>query len=512
MPQLHIPAKIRKNPELIEKLYGKRWRKPKILADVGCIEAIYGPPPVIRGWQDLRGYQHWMHQAIMQYEAVFLGAEMGLGKTAASLAAAVELLDAGIVKKVLIVAPLRVAENTWPEEIAAWAFARHLDYSVISGDLDERIAGVQADADVYIINRENLPWLHKFCPGRQWVWDMLIYDEASRLKGASKRTESDLISEFGVLSRMRFKFKKVVLLSGTPAPNGLIDLWGPIYICDRGQRLGKNITAYRDRWFINDTLKHRYEPRINADTEIMGRIEDIFFSLKAEDYLKLPPMIERDHVCELPPKAMALYKRLERTMALEEFNLEAVNNGVLTNKLLQLANGSLYLEDGSAEHIHDAKLDVLDSIMVEAFGRPVLLAYSYKFDMDRIKKRFPYARIYGEGKNDNRDWNAGRIKLMVTHPASAGHGLNFQHGGNIAVWYGLTWSLELYQQFIKRLHRSGQMGEHVFLHRILAKNTVDFDVLKTIRRKGATQDDITDAVRIRLERMQEAENAWKMAA
>jgi SNF2 family DNA or RNA helicase len=307
---------------------------------------------------------------------------------------------------------------------------------------------------------------------------------------------------------MRFTFKKVVLLSGTPAPNGIIDLWGPIYICDKGYRLGTSITAYRNRWFVKDEYTRRYTPHAHSQAEIMGRVKDIFYSLKEKDYLTLPPMLERDHTVTLPPKAMELYRRLERDMVLEELDIEAVNSGVLTNKLLQLANGSLYLEDGSAEHVHDAKLDVLDSIMAESFGQPVLLAYSYQFDKDRIKKRFPYARIFGDGKNDVRDWNAGRIRLMVTHPASAGHGMNFQHGGNIAVWYGLTWSLELYQQFIKRLHRSGQKAEHVLLHRILAKNTVDFNVMKAITKKGATQDDITDAVRVRLEGVQ-----WqKMAA
>lgn len=509
MPQLHIPAKHRKDPALCERLYGKNWRRPKLLTDIEAIEAIYGPPDSVLSLNHFRQYQWWMSTAIMNHEAVFLGAHMGLGKTAATLWAIVQLLDAGIVRKILIVAPLNVAENTWPDEIAKWTFSRHLEYAVITGDQDERIASVQMDADVYIINRENLPWLQKFALGRAWVWDMLVYDEASRLKGGQKKTDSDRISEFGVLSRMRFRFKKVVLLSGTPTPNGLVDLWGPIYICDKGARLGAKVTHFRDRWFLYDQLRRTYNAFDHSEEEIMDRVRDIFYVLKEQDYLDLPPLIERDHLVTLPKKAMDLYHRLERDMQIREMNVEAVNNGVLTNKLLQLTNGSLYSTEREAQHVHDAKLDVLDSIMAESFGQSVLVGYSYQFDVARIKKRFPYARIFGESRNDLRDWNAGRIRMMVTHPASAAHGMNFQFGGHIACWYGLCWSLELYQQFVKRLHRSGQKGEHVILHRILAKNTVDLNVLRALQRKGAVQDDITDAVRVRLEEVQQQ---WRMAA
>lgn len=508
--QTHIPVKIRKyGPEAVEAVYGKHWRRPKLLCDVACIEAIYGKPDRILSADVFRDYQWWMKDAILDHEAVFLGAHMGLGKTASTLLAIVELLDAKIVSKVLIVAPLNVAENTWPDEIAKWTFCRHLSYSVITGDEDERIAATMLEADVYIINRENLPWLQKRLIGRQWRFDMLVYDEASRLKAGNKKTDKERISEFGVLSRMQYKFKKIVLLSGTPAPNGLIDLWGPIYICDKGQRLGKNITAYRNTWFIHDFHRRKYEPRVGAEQDIMERLSDIFYTLKEQDYLKLPPLIPRDHAITLPPKAMELYKRLERDMRLQELNLEAVNNGVLTNKLLQLTNGSLYLDDHSAHHVHDGKLDVLESIMTESFGQSVLVGYSFKFDVERIKKRFPYARIFGEGKNDLRDWNAGKIRMMLTHPASAAHGMNFQFGGHIACWYGLNWSLELYQQFIKRLHRSGQESEYVILHRILAKNTVDYNVLRVLEKKGVTQDDITDAVRVRLG---EVQREWQRAA
>lgn len=518
MPQKHIPAAVRADVHQCELLYGEFWRKPKILADVRAIEAIYGPTPIRRGRGDFRSYQEWMAEAIYQLPGVFLGADMGLGKTAATLYATVRLLNDGKVSKVLIVAPLAVAENTWPEEMAIWSFARGLSYTVITGDEDERIAALQFDGEIHIINRENIYWLQSYW-GRHWPYDMLIYDEASRLKGGKKKTKPNkradgslghkTFSEFGTLVRMRWAFKHIVLLSGTPAPNGLIDLWGPMYLIDKGKRLGDSMSAFTDRWFRYDMDRRKYLPYPGARNDIMGRLEGVFFSLKSEDYLQLPPLIVRDHKVRLPPAAMEKYRRLERDMVLEEFDLEAANSGVLTNKLLQLANGSLYLSDNSAKHIHDAKLDALESIMAETAGESVMVAYSYQFDMVAIKKRFPYVHIFGDGKNDVRDWNAGKFRMLLLHPASAGHGLNFQHGGHIAVWYGMTWSLELYLQFRKRLHRSGQQADAVILHRILAADTADYRVVKALDRKGVTQDDITDAVRVDVLRTQQA---WKTAA
>jgi len=303
------------------------------------------------------------------------------------------------------------------------------------------------------------------------------------------------------------KTTKIIELSGTPSPNGLIDLYGPILAIDRGERLGKSMNAYKQRWFREIRKTNKVEPMPGSEEAIMGRIKDIFFSLREEDYLDLPPLIPVDHEVHLSKSEMAGYREFERETAFEVLDrwgepeiIEAVNNGVLTGKLLQYANGSLYREDKSAFKVHDHKLDVLESIVEEAAGRPILVAYSFKFDKDAIKKRFPWCRIFGEGRNDMRDWNEGKIKMLVTHPSSAGHGLNFQKASNIAVWYGLTFSLELYRQFIKRLHRSGQKQDRVFLHRILAVGTGDYDVLDVLKDRGATQDQITDAVRIRLEK------------
>lgn len=494
--------------------------------DIRAIELIEGPPRNIRSLRNFRSYQAWMSELIYDLPFVFLAAEMGLGKTGATLRAMVRLMNDGIIKHPLVIAPLKVAEDTWPDAIQEWDFSRHLTYRVVTGDLEQRIAALQYPADVTIINRENVVWLQKYLGSLRFNYDMLVYDEASRLKAGNKRTKPTKrkdgtvaayqnLSEFGILRKMRYKFKRVVELSGTPAPGGLVDLWGPIFIGDCNEkfpRLEKSKSAFLERYFYYDIDQRKHYPRTNAEADIMDAIQDVFFSLREEDYLKLPPRITVDHFCEMPPKAREQYRRFERNMVLEEFDLEAVNGGVLTNKLLQFANGSLYLDDGTTQKVHEAKLDMLDSIITEAMGQPILMAYSFKFDRDMIKKRYPWVRIFGEGKNDTKDWNAGRIKLMLTHPASAGHGMNFQEGGNIMVWYGLTWSLELYQQFVKRLHRSGQQAEKVLLHRLLTKGTVEERMADVLEAKGMSQDRITEHVRVRVEEAQRVEEYWRMAA
>lgn len=492
---------------------------PKFLTDLEALELVYGKPDTILSEADFRDYQSWMADKTEELDGLLLGAEMGLGKTAAVLLAVSRLLAAGTIRKVLIVAPLRVAEETWPAEIAKWAFARGLTYKVVTGTTEERIAALrQGPTQIVIINRENLRWLREWIGAIRWPFDMIVYDEASRLKSGRVKTvpspradgtvPAGRKTELGVLESIRHRTKKIVELSGTPSPNGLIDLWGPIYAIDKGQRLGRSMTAFRDRWFVENTFTRRYEPFEKSHDEIMSRIKDVFFSLREEDYLKLPPMVPVDHYAQMTPKEMLRYRDFESEMAMEVTNrwgepeiVEAVNNGVLTNKLLQFANGSIYTSEREAVKIHEHKLDILESIMEEASGDPVLVAYSFQFDKQAIRKRFPYVRVFGESREDMRDWNAGRIRMMLTHPASAGHGLNFQHGSNIAVWYGLTWSLELYRQFIKRLHRSGQKRDKVFLHRIMTRGTADEDILPVLIDRGATQDRISDAVRIRLERI-----------
>lgn len=500
---------------------------PKHLTDIEAIELIHGPPTRTLSYENFRPYQDWMKDKIIELPALLLGAEMGLGKTGATLKAMVDLMETGEVKTALIIAPLRVAEETWPEEIAKWDFSRHLRYRVVTGDAKERYAALKyGPAEVTIVNRENLLWLYQTLGIRRWQFDMIVYDEASRLKSGRKRSKPKerkdgtmppkRLTELGVIQRARHKTKRFVELSGTPSPNGLIDLWGPIYALDKGARLGTSMTKYKQRWFRENPYTRRMEPFDHSEGEIMSKISDIFFSLREEDYLDLPPLIPRDHYVTLPKKAMKQYRELEEEMALDVVNragepemIEAVNSGVLTGKLLQLANGSLYLGDKYDEEtdrklpkesvkVHDEKLKVLESIMEEAMGQPVLVAYSFKFDKEAILKKFPYCRVFGDSPNDMRDWNAGKIRMLLTHPASAGHGLNFQFGSNIAVWYGLTWSLELYRQFVKRLHRSGQARDHVILHRIMAKGTVDETMLPALTARGQTQDGISDHVRVRL--------------
>jgi SNF2 family DNA or RNA helicase len=507
-------------------------RKPKIilpkhLSDIESVELIHGPPAMLLTYDHFRPYQRWMASTMLAQDC-FMAAEMGLGKTGASLWAMFEGIRQGLFKRPLVVAPLRVAEYTWPEEIATWDFAREMTFRIVTGTVEERIAALAySPARVTIINRENLRWLHEFFEGKGWPFDCLVYDEASRLKKGMKRVNQSKeqrmkgnkagLTELGVLHAHKRSWNRIIELSGTPSPNGLIDLWGPISVIDDGHRLGTSMSAFESRWFNTSRYSYGVTARPHAEAEIMKNIDDIFFSLRESDYLDLPPMIEVDHVVHLPDAAMKKYREFEREMAVDVVNnqgdtevIEAVNNGVLTGKLLQIANGSMYLGDKFDEEtggkmpkesvkLHSEKLDALDSIMEEAGGRPVLVAYSFQFDKAAIKKRFPYVRIFGESQSDVRDWNAGKIKMLLTHPASAGHGLNFQHGSNIAVWFGLTWSLELYRQFIKRLHRSGQKADRVFLHRIVAAGTVDENVMEAMLSKGATQDQITEAVRIRLD-------------
>lgn len=519
MPQLHIPTALRAAPQYCEWLYGEHWRLPKLLCGVEETELVYGKPPTILSALNFRSYQRWMADKMMRLPAVYIAAEMGLGKTAASLYAASKLLLRKEVRKVLIVAPLNVAENTWPDEIAKWTFSRWMDYTVITGDEDERIAALKRGGDLHIVNRENLVWLKNHLGTRAFDYDMLIYDEARRLSGGKKRTKPGQrkdgtlglknVSEFGVLAKMRYKFKRVVLLSGTPTPEGLEDLWGPLFIIDKGHRLGKSKTAFYKRWFSYDQYRYKWEAHSHSEGEIMRKVRGVFFSLKEADYLELPPLLVKDTMVRLPQRAMEMYNRFAEDMALEELDLEAANGGVLINKLLQMANGSVYLDDQTARRIHDEKLDALESIMSETNGQSVLVAYSYQFDKEAIVKRFPYVRVFGESRNDLRDWNAGKIRMLLTHPASAGHGMNFQYGGHIGVWYGLNWSLELYLQFRKRLHRSGTTAQAVVLHRILAKYTADEAVAKALEVKGSRQDRITDAVRVQLAKRYEYE---RMAA
>ncbi len=333
------------------------------------------------------------------------------------------------------------------------------------------------------------------------AFDFLVYDESSRLKEGSKRTGSKRMSEFGVYAKVRSKMSGVIELTGTPAPGGLIDLWGQVYVIDQGARLGTTKKAFLSRWFDADYQGWNYTPKPNAEREIMERLKDVMLSLKAEEVLKLPKVIASNVWVDLTKKEMADYKRFERTMALEEHDIEAVNRGVLTFKLLQYANGHVYRKNEDVYpptreivHIHNGKLDALDSIVAESAGGNILVAYSFKFDLAAIRKRYPKARLATD-EGVMADWNKGKVRMMLCHPAQIGHGINIQFGGHAIVWFGLNPSLELYQQLNARLPRPGQPNAFVTVQHILTRCIFDEKLICVLDDRDATQDRITDAVK-----------------
>ena len=443
-------------------------------------------------------YQKIAIEKIIDGPAVGLFLEMGLGKTVSALTAIQELLyDYFDVSKVLVIAPLRVTQSTWSGEIEKWDHLQGLRLSKVLGSEKQRIEALHQPADIYIINRENTEWLVDYY-GRKWPFDMVVIDELSSFKNPrSKR--------FRALRKVRPLIKRIVGLTGTPAPNGLIDLWSQIYLLDQGERLGKTLTGYRNRYFDpgrrNQNIVFEWIPKPFAEERIYEKISDICVSMKAEDWLQLPGRIDNTIEVELPEKAKSQYKQLEKDLILPLLgsDVTAANAAVLTNKLLQMANGAIYDEFGEAKEIHDAKLEALEEVVEAANGKPVLVVYSYRHDLDRIKNQLKkYKPRTLDSDQDVQDWNAGKTQVLLLHPASGGHGLNLQTGGNIIVWFGLTWGLEYYQQANARLYRQGQI-ERVIVHHIVAKGTMDEEVLKALTGKAATQNDLMEAVKARIE-------------
>ena len=485
-----------------------RW-----IPDANLRDLMHGPPDRILTVEDMDPHQTQISDLVFSKVGAIIAAEMGLGKTGSVLHGAIRCLKAGKVKKWLIVAPLYVASDTWPDEFWKWSFGREQLFSPIIGTPKQRLAALESDAPFHIINRENIKWLWMQLRDN-WPYDGLIYDESSRLKGGNmksakskkrivnketgeitRKTTGGGMSEFGALAEARESgaIKRAILMTGTPAPNGLIDLWGQAYLVDLGHRLGKTKDAYLRRWFYQSPWgDKKIDPHPHSEGEITDLLSDMMYVFREEDHVDLPPLVKQIHWVTLPPKALAKYKEMQKEYCLEDIDVEAVNNGVLANKLLQMANGSIYDTEKTAHKIHDRKLDELGKIYHDANGRPILVAYGFQFDRDAIKERFPEARVYGDSPTDMQDWNAGKIKMLLMHPAGAAHGLNFQFGTNIAVWYGLNWSLELYQQFNKRIHRRGQKQDRVFLKIIVARDTYDVRQLKALEVKGATQQRITE--------------------
>jgi len=419
-----------------------------------------------------------------------------LSKTVITLTAIFDLcLDSFEVRKVLIVAPLRVARDTWPSEIQKWDHLRGLTYSVAVGTEPERKIALRQRASVYIINRENVQWLIQGS-GLPFDYDMVVIDELSSFK-------SHQAKRFRSLMKARPHVKRIVGLTGTPSSNGLMDLWAEFRLLDMGKRLGRFITHYRDEFFTpdkrNQQMVFSYKPRPGAEDEIYRRIADITISMKSADYLKMPECVMNEVPVTLSDVEHSAYDTLRRelVLSLKGEEIDAVNAAALSGKLCQMANGAVYGEEKRVVHIHDRKLDALEDLIEAANGKPVLVAYWFKHDLARIKERF-HAREIRTSK-DIRDWNAGTMPVGLIHPASAGHGLNLQAGGSTLVWFGLTWSLELYQQTNARLWRQGQRAETVVIHHVITKGTIDEQIVAALKQKDKTQAALIDAVKASLE-------------
>lgn len=440
-------------------------------------------------------YQSYAIDYIETHPIAAVLLDMGLGKTVISLTAIADLLfDSFEAHRILVVAPLRVARDTWPAEISKWKHLKHLTYAVAVGTVKERKAALSAGADITIINRENLGWLID-SSGYEFDYDMVIIDELSSFKNhKSKRFQS--------LMKVRPKVKRIIGLTGTPSSNGLMDLWAEFKLLDFGERLGRFITHYRNNYFIpdkrNGEIIYSYKPMPYAEDAIYRKISDITISMKSTDHLQMPELITSQYEVQLSEDEEQRYEELKADFILElpEGEITAANAASLTGKLSQLANGAIYDDEGNIVEFHDRKLDALEDIIESANGKPLLVAYWFKHDLQRIKKRFDVREI--KTSKDIIDWNNGDIPVAVIHPASAGHGLNLQAGGSTLIWFGLTWSLELYQQTNARLWRQGQSSGTVVIEHIITKGTIDERILKALSLKEVSQNALIDAVKANL--------------
>lgn len=455
--------------------------------------------------EDLHEYQEAAVSHILRHTHCGLFLDMGLGKTVSTLTAIEWLMYQDLsITKVLVVAPKRVAESVWGAEIDKWDHLRHLRVSKVIGTEKQRRAALSAPADIYTIGRDNIAWLCGLYGGSRIPFDMLVIDELSSFKNPKSQ-------RFKSLRLVQPCFSRVVGLTGTPAPNGLIDLWSQVYLLDRGQRLGKFISHFRDKWFTpgkrNGLVVYSYVPREGAEEQIHQAIKDICMSMKAQDYLKLPGRIDNIVRIQMPDDIQAEYDRFEKEKVLELVEgqgegaeITTANAAVLSMKLLQFANGSVYDEAKVPHTVHDLKIEATKELVEDAAGQPVLIAWTFTSDRDRLlealKKYHP--RVLKDDR-DIQDWNAGKVPVLLMHPASGGHGLNLQAGGHRIIWFGQTWSLELEQQFNARLDRQGQR-EVVIINRLVCCNTIDQDVIQAQKAKAQTQDALMEAVKARVKK------------
>ena len=442
-------------------------------------------------------YQRYATEYIETHPVAAVLLDMGLGKTSITLTALNNLLfDSFEVCRVLVIAPLRVARNTWGAEIEKWDHLNSLHYSVAVGTETERLAALKKQADIYLINRENMQWLISES-GISFDFDMVVIDELSSFKNHQTK-------RFKALMKVRPKVKRIVGLTGTPSSNGLMDLWAEFRLLDMGERLGRFIGQYRTSYFRpdkqNGQVVFSYKPLPGAEKQIYGKISDITISMKSTDHLQMPELINSRYTVYLSEKENSRYADLKQDLVLQlpDGEITAANAASLSGKLSQMANGAVYTDAGETVPVHERKLDALEDIIEAANGKPVLVAYWFRHDLERItgrlqKLKIQYARLDTDGSI--RKWNAGEIPVALIHPASAGHGLNLQNGGNTLVWFGLTWSLELYQQTVARLWRQGQESETVVVQHIITKGTIDERIMKALSEKDTTQAALINAVK-----------------
>lgn len=436
-------------------------------------------------------YQERAYEWIIEHPRCALFLDMGMGKTVTTLTAVRDLLDCFEISRVLVIAPKRVAEDTWSRESEKWDHLNGLRISKVLGTAKQRKAAAEADADLYVINRENVVWL---CAYTRWKYDMVVIDELSSFKSPSAK-------RFKALRKQIVKANRVVGLTGTPAPNGYMDLWPEIYLLDRGERLGRTIGEYRSSYFHNVSRDRTYsiwKEVPGAQKKIDRKLSDICMSMTADDYLKMPKRLDNFIPVRLSDRESELYRELEREayIEFEDAEITAFSAAALSGKLLQLANGFLYDADGKSVRIHSRKIEALKEIVENNPYDPILIFYNFKADLEVLKAAFPEIRVLNTS-NDISDWNAGRVHLMTAHPASIGHGLNIQEGGHIIVWYGLNWSLELYQQANARLYRQGQRSDTVIIHHLVAEGTIDESLVTALKRKAVTQDGLIKALKER---------------
>ncbi len=440
-------------------------------------------------------YQTYATNFILEHSISAVLLDMGLGKSVITLTAIFDLcLDSFEVSKVLVIAPLRVARDTWPAEIEKWEHLKDLEYAVAIGTETERKVALMQKASVYLINRENVDWLINES-GLPFDYDMVVIDELSSFKSYQAK-------RFKSLLKVRPMVKRIVGLTGTPSSNGLMNLWAEFRLLDMGKRLGRFISHYRKNFFIpdkrNGQIVFSYKARDGAEDEIYRLISDITISMRSADYIKMPECVMNEVTVSLSDKERKVYDTLKKDLvvSLKGEEIDAVNAACLSNKLCQMANGAVYTEDKKVVDIHSRKLDALEDLIESANGKPVLIAYWFKHDFERINTRFDVREI--KSSADISDWNNGKIPVAVIHPASAGHGLNLQTGGSTLIWFGLTWSLELYQQTNARLYRQGQK-DTVIIHHIIAKDTIDENIISALKKKEKMQDDLINAVKARME-------------